>query len=241
MAIIVLKNCLLLTGGLDFSKKSNDIKIDLDTVALPATGFRMDTKVTAPGLKTFKMDGTGFWSGGTNDISDTFFDNLSLSDQIISVSGEGNIGDVAMTLRANEASFQSQGNVGDLLKVTMSQINGSLGDVIAGTVVDYSTYTASGNSAGQNLGAVSANQKLYCVLHVLEASGTTPTLNGIIQSDTDVGFASPITRATFSQATTYGAQWIEVDGAITDTWYRASFTIGGTTPSFKVAIVLGVQ
>lgn len=69
----------------------------------------------------------------------------------------------------------------------------------------------------------------------------TPTLTVAIESDDASGFASATTRLTFDAATAAGGQILRTDGtAITDTWYRANWTISGTSPSFLFALALGV-
>jgi len=64
----------------------------------------------------------------------------------------------------------------------------------------------------------------------------------VVQSDDAQAFLSPTDRITFAQATAIGAQWATpVSGAITDDWWRLSYTIGGTNPSFMVIVVVGIQ
>ncbi|MEU4150833.1 hypothetical protein [Streptomyces sp. NPDC026659] len=73
-------------------------------------------------------------------------------------------------------------------------------------------------------------------------SGTTPTLDVVIESDNGSGFPSPITQLTFTQANAISGQILRTDGtAITDDWYRVKWTIGGTTPSFLFAVAFGIQ
>jgi hypothetical protein len=89
---------------------------------------------------------------------------------------------------------------------------------------------------------VSASQKMYAALHVRSVSGTNPTLDVVVQSDT-VGFPSATSRITFSQATatTNRHQFSSVAGAITDDYWRVSYTIGGTgTPTFSFAVTVGI-
>jgi hypothetical protein len=92
------------------------------------------------------------------------------------------------------------------------------------------------------LGAATATQHLYGVLHVLAVSGTNPTLDVVIQSDDAEGFASGTTRGTFTQKTAVGSQFLTpVAGPVTDTHWRCTWTIGGTnTPSFTIALVVGI-
>ena len=72
-------------------------------------------------------------------------------------------------------------------------------------------------------------------------SGTNPTLDVKLQSDVD-GFGSPADQITFSQAIAIGSQWgTPASGAVTDTYYRLNYTIGGTdTPTFSFIVVMAI-
>lgn len=87
-----------------------------------------------------------------------------------------------------------------------------------------------------------AGKYLYAAMHVTAVSGTNPTLDMIIRSDELVGMASPTTRFTFTQKTAIGAQWMTpISADIIDTYFQASFEIGGTDdPSFTVAVILAM-
>jgi len=115
------------------------------------------------------------------------------------------------------------------------------GDLIKGNVLfPLSTVTSSDTSTGQVLGAVGATEYLYAALHVFSVSAAD-TLDVIIQSDT-VGFSSPTTRVTFTQKAAIGSQYATpVAGAITDTYWRISYTVAGSDPSISFAVVMGIQ
>jgi hypothetical protein len=103
--------------------------------------------------------------------------------------------------------------------------------------------TATGNGTGvQIVGGVPAGQYLYAAIHVLSVSGTsTPTLTVKIQSDNGSGFPSATDIATFTAATARTGEVVRAAGAITDDWFRVSYTISGTTPSFLFLVTLGVK
>lgn len=101
--------------------------------------------------------------------------------------------------------------------------------------------TSTGSGTGYQLGAVSASQRIYCCLHVLSVSGTaTPTITVSLQSSVDNTFASPTTRLTFAADTAVDGQALSLLGAVTDQWWRASWVISGTTPSFLFAVSAGI-
>jgi hypothetical protein len=103
--------------------------------------------------------------------------------------------------------------------------------------------TATGTGSSLNLGAVAAGRRVYANLHVLSVSGTaTPTVTVKIQSDDNTGFTSAADRLLFAAKTATGGESVRSDGsAITDSYWRASWTITGTTPSFLFLVSLGIE
>ena len=86
-----------------------------------------------------------------------------------------------------------------------------------------------------------AGKSMYAALHVISVSGTSPTLDVIVQSDDNSGFTTPTNRITFSQTGAVGAEWGSVAGAVTDDYWRVSYTIGGSdTPTFAFAVTCGL-
>ena len=103
------------------------------------------------------------------------------------------------------------------------------------------TLTATGNGTSQQLGAVTSAQKVYAAIHIWSISGTsTPTITVKIQSDDNSSFTSATDRITFTAATAIGSQYKATAGAITDTYWRANYTITGTNPIFAIAISCGI-
>ena len=98
--------------------------------------------------------------------------------------------------------------------------------------------TSTGSTAGQQLGAVAANQYLYAAVHVFP--GGTGTADIVVQSDT-VGFGSPTTQITFAQinSVTGGSAIGRVAGAIADDYFRFNYTLA-TTPSATFIAVFGI-
>ncbi|SCL43268.1 hypothetical protein GA0074692_6797 [Micromonospora pallida] len=76
---------------------------------------------------------------------------------------------------------------------------------------------------------------------MLSIAGTaTPSVTVTIQSDDAAGMATPTDRLTFTAATVAGGQTLRLAGPITDTYYRATWTVSGTTPSFLFVVALGL-
>lgn len=94
--------------------------------------------------------------------------------------------------------------------------------------------TATGNGTGvDNLVATADGGSAH--LHITTASGTSPTFDGKVQHSVDNSVW--VDLVTFTQATAATSQRVEVaPGTTVRRYLRAIRTIGGTSPSFTVAI-----
>lgn len=151
-------------------------------------------------------------------------------------------GSLAYTFRA--MSFNYSPIMASVGEIAMANIGGKArqGPVVRGTVLHppSTARTTTGNGTGRQLGALSATQSMYVAVHVTAASGTSPTLDLVLESDDNSGFSSATTRNTFTQITDTGWQWAAVAGAVTDDYWRITYTIGGTDPSFEFAVIAGI-
>lgn len=100
------------------------------------------------------------------------------------------------------------------------------------TPVPSAARTATGVSS--NLAGYGATKTLRAQLNVTATSGTSPTLNVIIEDSLDGG-ATWNTVGTFAQKTTAGREVINITNPFSPL-LRISWTIGGTTPSFTFAV-----
>lgn len=208
----------------------------LDITALNTTGW-----TTLIGGRKSGHVNLDFMSDMADDsLDETFFSLLGVSDVVKSFVTATADGSTAYTMRGVPLSFKPiEGEPGGLAMANLA--DQPSGPVIRGTLIHPSSVarTSSGTGTERQLGALSATQTMYAGLHVIAASGTTPTLDVIVQSDT-VGFASPTTRITFAQAVAKTSAWGTVAGAVTDDYWRVSYTIAGTTPSFTFALICGI-
>lgn len=237
----VLKNCKLYLGAFDLSGDMNKLAIASEREAKEKTVFGCATKISSPGLFNVGMAHEGFYEAGIDKVDKVLWDKFALSDEIMTICPtDGSSGEPAFSCKTLESNYSPAGSVGEMFAFKVDAKG--TGDLVRATIMENGAKTVTGNGVARNLGAVSATQKLYGVMHILAVSGTTPTLDMKIQSDDAEGFASPIDRITFTQATAKGAQWATpVAGPITDTWWRCSYTIGGTSPSFTVVVIIGIQ
>lgn len=109
---------------------------------------------------------------------------------------------------------------------------------ILGAGVTPRTATTSINGATADL--LSGDGRCFAIQQVGAVSGTSPTLAGKIQESADGTTWSDLAGATFTVVTaTDNVQAITFDRA--QRYVRYVGTIGGTTPSFAVAVVISQQ
>src|SRR2546429_1701362 len=97
--------------------------------------------------------------------------------------------------------------------------------------------TATGNVTGTSGDLLAGEGRCFALQQVGAVSGTSPTLDGKIQESSDNTSWSDISGATFTQVTaSTNNQAITFDR--TKRYLRYVGTIGGTSPSFAVAVVI---
>lgn len=244
MAVQAWTDVLICVNELNVSGLGKSFSLDmqaqaLDTTALSTTGFTS----SIGGLKsgTFSMELMADFA--EDSLDEVAFAALGATDTVKSICVGSASGSPAYLSRGVVANYTPlSGNVGEL---AMSNLSAPTSGVIArGTLLHPTTArTSSSTGTGYQLGAVAAGKRMYAALHVLSVSGTSPTLDVIVQSDDNAGFTTPTSRITFSQAnaTTNRAQWGSVAGSVTDDYWRVSYTIGGTgTPTFAFVVTVGI-
>ncbi|NMO52029.1 hypothetical protein HH310_12580 [Actinoplanes sp. TBRC 11911] len=249
MAKQTLRNVRLFMGGCDLTGQSNKLELsgefeEKDSTCWPVADSQTRiAKEILFGLFSAKIAASGLWDAG----------DPSLVDDALWASRGGFAGwtacpdgsleaAVAYMMTAGESSYQLLGAPGDVAPWQASMTG--TGWMARGQVASApgTARTATGTGTILNLGAVPAGKRLHASLHVLSIAGTaTPTITTKVQSAAAVGFSGPTDRITFAAATALGGQYQTLAGPITDGFYRLSWTITGTTPSFLVAAAIGID
>lgn len=246
MATYALNDVDILAGGLDLSCFSNQVQLETTVAEVDATTFCSGGwTVPIAGRRSSMLT-----ASGPTDMATATASQQSAVDEILAVTNGteyvlslvpmgSSVGAVGYFTRGVLMSRTVlQGSVGDL--ATHSVSFGGNQPVIRGTVDTASTITSTGSSAGAQLGAVSATQRVWAAVHFLTAGGTTPSITVKVQSDNNSGFTSPTDRITFTAANAKGAQFGSTLGAITDDYWRATWTVSGTSPSFETRVLIGI-
>lgn len=239
MTTLILKNPLVALGDLDVSGDLNQVTLEYSLDEVEDTRFGMNTHAVAPGtLATVNGSMSGRWEGGDGNVDDRLFDNLGTVGNF-SLTPTRNDGDTAYLMQSVRMNYQPSAAVGE--RFTFEASLNARGDLIRGHLLHDAQVTSSGTGTAVDVGTVASDETLYAALHVVSASGTSPTLDVKIESDDASGFASPVDRITFTQAAGRTSEWKTLGGALGDNFYRVNFTVGGTNPDFTFIVTTGVR
>lgn len=241
MATQILSDATVWLHDVAVHEIGSSVELGLGLEAQDCTTFGGAARRYAGGLFTAELSADGYADMTTYDgLLNTNY--RARTAVVASVSADSVDNSIAYTFEALQDELTPlSGSVGDMAAVTVSATTrGTYGAIRGNILLPSAARTSSGNGTARQLGAVSATQRVFGSLHVVAASGTTPTLNVTVASDNAVGFPSAATQLTFTQATTTTSQFQSAAGAITDDWWRVSYTIGGTTPSFTFIVIVGI-
>ena len=237
MAAEILQDAALWIAEFDLRGSMNSIAINAGVETKDCTTFGAGARTYAIGQKRAVYSAAGY---PVDDATDkVLFDMMGQSALACTVGKARSEGAVAFVGSILDAGYSSTMSVSEVRAFSTS---GELSSRSFGRGRILSIVAGAGSTAngtGHQLRAIGAGKKAFATLHVTAANGTTPTLDVIIQSDDNGSFTSATTRATFSQLAVAGSQLVAIDGAITDDYWRARYTIGGTGPSFTFAVALG--
>lgn len=244
MAVNVQTNVRLFAGGADLTSRSNKVEINAEVETKDSTNYgSAGWKEVIGGLADSTLTGEGQWEAGDlGKVDDQAWAAMGAVNGYTSCPDGAVVGGVAWLIKALEASYKLGGQVGEVAPWATS-VKGTW-PVARGVVLHPpgTARTTTGTGTATEITAVAANQFLYATLHVLSIAGTgTPTVTVKIQSSVDNTFASPTDVITFTGATAIGGQISRAAGAITDTWFRAQWTISGSTPSMLFIASAGVK
>lgn len=243
MAAFVLTNSQILVGSFDATSFTGQFDESATVAMQESSTFGGGGYVRKyPGLKSFETSLSGDADYASGGIAAAFTPATLGTQQLVSIQPTG--GAVAadptiFTRGLIDHIAAPTGAIGDMAGFEMSFTSDTaqIGGQVAAPLT---ARTVTANGTVLTMTGPTATQRIYAGLHITAASGTTPTLDVKIQSATLIGFGSPTDRITFTQANAAGWQFASLAGAVTDGFWRAVFTIAGTTPSFTCAVVLGV-
>jgi len=243
MPVVPFTDGRIYVAGVNLSGHANAGILELTAAELDASSISDGWDVTVMGRRKAALSASGFWEAGSG-YPDDLYELVGDAGQPVMVLPDGDEGGVGYAVRAVPVAYTVGGQSGELVNFSVSAM-GDLARAVRGTIVadDAAAITSTSDGTAYQLGAVSSAQTVYAALHVLAVSGTNPTLDVIVESDSVEAFSgTPATQLTFTQTTGLGAEWQSLAGVNTDTWWRVGYTIGGTdSPSFTVAILVAIH
>lgn len=245
MSKIVLTDVRSFFAGCDITGVSNKCELVAEVDEQETTNFASGGwKEFIGGLRGSSIDVEGYWEAGdATRVDDAIEANRGAVVPWSIVPTSGAVGSLAYLSQALSGGYTLLGAVGDVAPYAL-KASGSW-PLVRGQVAHPTGTPRTATGTGSNVtftAGPTSTQYMYAALHVLSMSGTsTPTITVRVESDDNAGFTSATTRATFNAATAVGGQITRVAGSITDTYWRAAWTISGTTPSFLFAVTLGIS
>ena len=243
MGTVVMTDAKAYMGQFDISGDLNKVDVSLSADALEDTAFGATFHTSKPGLRKAKFHQEGFVQFGatTTTVDGRIYSKFAVADVPVSVAAEGgDAGEMALFMKALHSQYNIGAGVGDLLKFQVdAEASGTGVQLVKGVIMEdgKTSRTIAGNTATRTLGAVSATQKIYAVLHLLAFSGTNVTF---VLKSAVTDFATITDRITFTQNTAVGSEFpTPVAGSITDTFWRVYWT--GTFTSFSAVVIAGIQ
>lgn len=238
----VLTDARVLLNGADLSGAANKVEVTPSFAEEDASTFNSNGwKELAAGQASHEWAVEGLWDAGSYAApDDRLWADLGLVAAWTATAAAAE-GSVAYLGNVLDAQAKLGGEVGKLMPFTAKGVgSGRVGRGLllagAGTA-----RTVTGNGSPFQVGAVASGQTLLAALHVCSVAGTvTPTITVKLQSSPTSGGAY-VDRVTFTAATAVGSQLATLAGPVTDPWWRAAWTITGSTPSFLVAVAAGLD
>lgn len=243
MAIMTLTDAAVWCDLSDLTARTNEVAVDASAAQVDTTTFASGGWTTAlGGLRSAHVDLKGLWDAGTADLPDDLaFAGLGAGGKPITIVPQAPaVGGVCYFGTFMRPSYKPGGKVGEILAFDSPAIADT--PLVRGQVANITARTATATTTALQLGSVGATQRVYAALHVLTVAGTgSPSLTVTVQGDTSSSFPSPTTIVTGAAITAPGSQYlIGPVGANTDSWFRLSLVITGTSPSFLLYAALGV-
>lgn len=242
MAIQVARDYRVYADEFDLSGVLRSVALTIGRETVDVTTLLHTTRANLASLGTWGvgisglMDPVAAYDGAINT-------QLSRASAVATIATNNTAGSVAFFAQGMAVNYSFGGAVGDAFTFDASLAGSSAGGPLVRGVVEQAagTVSASGNTSGRLIGAVSSTQRVYCAFHALSKSGTSPTLAVKVQSDDNSGFTTPTDRITLTTFSDVGAQFSSAAGAITDTYWRFNYVLGGSsTPTYGVIGIIGI-
>jgi hypothetical protein len=222
------KNASVYINGYEVSDHLSSVTVsgEADTVEVSTLGS--DDKAYIPGMRDATVSAEGFYAGVSTDIDSEMATNIGAVTTWTAVMGDDTVGSIAYGVRAVETTYEIGAEIGGAVAIT---IEGQVteGREVARVLHPKASRTSTGTGTAVD-NTVSTSNGAAAYLHVVAASGTTPTLDVKVQHSADNStWADLITFTQVTAANSY--ERVAATGTV-NRYLRVSYTIAGTTPDF---------
>ena len=230
--VTVLEDCRVFVGGIDLSGQANQVGMGAAVTFNDVTSFgSANWAENRPGTRTSRLDVTTYLD---ESLTTTALD-VGTTGLICTVCDDDAEFSDGYSLSGVSMSLGREMPIGEVLRQPVGLVGS--GKMWHGELLlPRATRAAGGTGSIRQLGAVLSTQRVYASLHIFSATGGTVTAT--VQSAALVGFGSPTSRVSFSAASS-GAQTLSTAGAITDQFWRISWTQTASSASF--AVFVGIE
>ena len=242
MAAQTLLTATICVGAFDISASSAEVNTSPKAVVVKEVpsfgGGGFMAKAVGVRDAGFSVAGWSDLSGITQQVTT----QLLGTQQLVSAAVPGTTaGDPAEFMRGTLSALTTWGGkIGDA-SMFLIEATPDAASVTGQVAAPLAVRTTTGTGTAIAATGPSATQRVHAGLHIISASGTTPSLTVKIQSAPASNFASPTDRITLNAASGAGWQYAATSpAAVTDGWWRATWTISGTGPSFTFAVLFGI-
>ncbi len=250
MAIEFLENVVILYDGYDFTTDMNQVAMELGAEPLDVTTFGQDTRINKAGLQTVATNISGFrdFDGDTGKLHAVFFPDIGATgNPVLSVFPlSATDGQRGFSYKTTRVSYNQSGAVGEMFAFSADGPAAKSRLMNTTVLSNISAATGSGTGTAAQFVAMTSTGDFFGVLHVTQtatSTGVTGSLDVLIESDSASGFASPTTRATFTQAlqsvtAEYLTNALSSSG---DDWWRATYTVSSTgAPNYDFVVGMSI-
>lgn len=240
----------ILVGAYDLTTSHTNIGLSLARESVESNCMQNDTAGTAKfmqewihGRKSFTFSMSGYSNPGVGLPATVLDAALGTANSIITViGGTAAAGDTAYTALATVSEHEEiSGSVGGMTAFAAAAF-GEGTPVFRGKVMGVGAKTSTGNGNIVQLGAITAGTNtLYAALHVTGITGSDITMVVDLYSSASSNMAAATKRVTFTTvATTITSEIKSLATAVTDTYWRATWTLTGDVPSYTIALNAGI-
>lgn len=230
-------NARVYVNGYDLSAYLRQIGVTGKADAADVTTFGAAAKSYLAGLRDATLTAEGVFDGAVGAVDAVLEAALGANRSLWSIwpQGEAAVGDIGYGLDAIATSYEVSSPAVDVTSIA-AEAQSKVGPERLLSLHPMAARTASADGTSLDHGAATTNGGVG-YLQVTAASGTTPTLAVKIQHSPDAVTWTDL--ITFTQVTAANQSERKTVTGTINRYLRASWTIGGTSPSFTFSVAFG--